>query len=81
MNLIAAIFVSMPIGRAQANWIQASQERVTTTSKTLNSIKRLRISGLNDLAFSIVRNLRTIELAKSTKYRYLLGISLILGTF
>lgn len=71
----------MPIGAAQAKWIQASQERVTATSKTLGSIKRLRISGLNDLAFKIIKDLRAKEMIASKKFRLLLGASLVLRTF
>jgi ATP-binding cassette, subfamily C (CFTR/MRP), member 1 len=80
VNLFTTVFIAIPTGKAQATWIEALQERVTATAKTINCIKRLRISGLNDLVFSIVRNLRTEELAKSTKFRYLIGGSLILST-
>lgn len=72
------IFLGKRIGKSQASWIQASQVRVTATSKTLSSVKRLRISGLNDMAFDMIRKLRMMELAASEKFRILLGISLIM---
>lgn len=76
--LVASAFVAVPIGKAQAAWIQASQDRVTTTSKTLASIKPLKISGLSSLAFSAVRDLRATELRVSEKFRKLLAATLIL---
>ncbi|KAJ0345222.1 hypothetical protein KNSL1_008611 [Colletotrichum chrysophilum] len=53
-------------------------DRVTTTSKTLGSIKWLKVSGLNDVAFSVIQNLRSTELVVSKRYRVLLGISMML---
>ncbi|KAL0941776.1 ABC multidrug transporter [Colletotrichum truncatum] len=83
---VALVFVTMilmgvlaiPTGKASAAWIKASQDRVTTTSKTLGSIKWLKISGLNDVAFSVIQRLRNIELVVSKKYRFLLGVSMML---
>lgn len=76
--MIVAGFVAVHSGKAQALWIAASQERVTTTSKTLGSIKWLKVSGLNDVAFSIIRNLRSRELKISLIFRLWLGATLIL---
>jgi len=76
--IIGTLAVSVPIGRQQASWIHASQVRVAETSTTLGSIKWLRLSGLNDMAFCRLRSLRTHELAVSERFRYLLGVSLIL---
>lgn len=70
----------MPIGKSQATWIRASQDRVTTTSKVLSSIKSLKISGLSDLVFSMIRDLRSKELEVSERYRKLLGFTLVLST-
>lgn len=76
--IVGTIFVSIPTGQAQANWIQASQDRVTATSKTLGAVKWLKISGLSDMAFSLIRRLRTRELAISLRYRLLLGSTMVL---
>jgi ATP-binding cassette, subfamily C (CFTR/MRP), member 1 len=76
--LIASGFLAVPIGNAQAAWTQASQDRVTSTSKTLGGIKSVKISGLNDVSFSIIRDLRTRELEVSTRFRKLLGASMVL---
>lgn len=76
--MVGTIFLAVPTGAHQASWIQASQERVAATSKTLGSMKWLKISGLNDVAFSIIRKLRTRELEISRKFRILLGVSMLL---
>ncbi|KAK0370729.1 ABC transporter [Colletotrichum limetticola] len=75
--LLATAFLAFPTGKASAEWIKASQDRVSTTSKTLGNIKWLKISGLNDVAFSVIQKLRTIELEVSKRFRVLLGISMM----
>ncbi|GKT57765.1 ABC multidrug transporter [Colletotrichum tofieldiae] len=75
--LIATACFAIPTGKASAEWIKASQDRVSTTSKTLGSIKWLKISGLNDVAFSVIRRLRGTELEVSRRFRILLGISMM----
>ncbi|RYP83764.1 hypothetical protein DL769_001296 [Monosporascus sp. CRB-8-3] len=83
---IAIVFVSMvvvtclavPTGTAQAAWVQASQDRVTATTRALGSVKWLKISGLSELAFSKIRDLRTQELKTSIRYRRLQGVCMVL---
>lgn len=77
--MISSVFLAIPTGRHQASWIQAPQNRVTATSKALGSIKWLRVSGLNDMTFTVIRNLWLHELEGSKRFRTLLGISLILA--
>ena len=78
--LISMGFVAIPMGSASAAWIQASQDRVTQTSKTLGSIKWIKISGLNEAAFSVIQKLRKQELKISLRFRILLGMTILLGT-
>ncbi|KXH25809.1 ABC transporter [Colletotrichum simmondsii] len=75
--LLATAFLAVPTGKASAEWIKASQDRVSTTSKTLGNIKWLKISGLDDVAFSVIQKLRTVELEVSKRFRVLLGISMM----
>lgn len=77
--MIGSVFVAIPTGKHQASWNQASQNRVTATSKALGSIRWLRGSGLNDMAFTGIRNLRLHELEVSKRFRIFLGVSLILA--
>ena len=76
--MIGIGFIAVPTGNAQAAWNQASQDRVTATSKTLGNIKWLTISGLNEKAFDMIRSLRSRELQVSRRYRVLLGVCLAL---
>lgn len=69
------------MGKASAEWIKASQDRVTATSKTLGSIKWLKVSGLNDVAFSVIRQLRSAELVASKRYRVLLSMTMMFSEF
>lgn len=77
--MFGIVCVSIPMGKAHATWVQASQDRVTLTSKTLGSIKWLKISGLNEMMFNMIRSLRTRELGVSARYRKLLLTTLVIG--
>ncbi|KAI6782255.1 Leucinostatins biosynthesis cluster protein H [Emericellopsis cladophorae] len=77
--MVGTGFLAVPTGTRQALWNQASQERVAATSHTLGSVKWIKISGLTDIAFSALRNLRAHELQVSERFRWLLGGSLVLS--
>ncbi|KAI5463545.1 multidrug resistance-like protein [Mariannaea sp. PMI_226] len=77
--LVGAVCIATPAGIRQAAWIKASQLRVANTSKTLGSIRSLRLSGLNSIAFSHIEKLRSEEIAISRKYRSFLGFGATLG--
>ncbi|KAK1984403.1 ABC transporter [Colletotrichum cereale] len=78
--LITTAFFAVPTGKASAEWIKASQDRVSTTSKTLGNIKWLKVSGLNDVAFSVIQKLRGTELEVSKRFRILLGVSMMFSS-
>ncbi|KAL2817069.1 hypothetical protein BDW59DRAFT_175603 [Aspergillus cavernicola] len=71
MGTCAAI--AAPMGRSQAAWIQASQKRVTLTSKVLANVKSLRLSGISAAMFSVIQSLRITELIIARRFRFLLG--------
>ena len=75
--VIASMGLAIAIGVSMAAWIQASQDRVTATSKVLRSMKCLKISDLTEISFDMLRNLRITELDVSSKYRHLLTASLV----
>ncbi len=70
--MAATVGVAVFMGKAQAKWIQASQERVAKTASTISSIRWIKLSGLTDSAFSIIRLLRIRELELSRRFRVLL---------
>lgn len=74
--LVGIGFLGVGVGRAQAEWIKASQDRVSATARTLGGVKWLRASGLNDVAFGMLARLRTVELGVSMRFRILMGLSL-----
>ncbi|KAL2851369.1 P-loop containing nucleoside triphosphate hydrolase protein [Aspergillus pseudodeflectus] len=65
--------IAKPLGKSLADWIQASQKRVTLTSKVLANIKTLRLAGASRPIFSRIEDLRANELHISERYRSLLG--------
>lgn len=77
--MVGIAALAMPTGLAQAQWIQASQERVVATSKVMNSIKWIKISGLSNPCFDLLRRLRVKEIAVSLRFRLLMGASMILS--
>lgn len=79
VSLIIGGILAVPLGKGQAAWIAASQKRVSETSKVLENIKWLRLSGLNDFAFSRLDKLRGYELDTSRKFRILLLIMVAIG--
>ncbi len=72
MSTIAAGVVSAFVAANQKAWIEATQRRVAVTAATLGIMKGLKLSGLGDLAFSTINNLRILELQVSKKFRRLL---------
>lgn len=79
--LVGSVWVAIPTGAAQAQWIQASQDRVTATSGVLGALKWLKFSGITEVVFGTVRQLRVRELEVSLRFRKLIGRSLTLLIF
>lgn len=81
MSIILTGFVAVPTGKAQAAWIKASQDRVANTANTIGGVKWLRLSGMNDAAFRIIKELRIHELKISRRFRIFIIWALELCTF
>jgi ABC-type bacteriocin/lantibiotic exporter with double-glycine peptidase domain len=71
--------IAKPLGKSLGDWIQASQKRVTLTSKVLANIKTLRLAGASRSIFSRIEDLRANELHISGRYRSLLGHAALFG--
>ncbi|KAJ0414514.1 P-loop containing nucleoside triphosphate hydrolase protein [Aspergillus carlsbadensis] len=67
------LVIAKPMGKSLGDWIQASQQRVTLTSKVLANIKTLRLAGTTAPVFSKIQDLRANELRISRRYRSLLA--------
>jgi ATP-binding cassette, subfamily C (CFTR/MRP), member 1 len=63
--------ISGPMGKAQKRWIERIQTRIDATAKMLQSMKEVKMLGLNAKLSSIVHQLRVDEVAASLKMRKL----------
>ncbi len=62
----------MLLGPRQKVWLEAIQQRITTTVAALGSIKGVKATGSTDTIESIITELRTDEIQRSKKFRELL---------
>lgn len=77
--VLATMAVSMRMGPAQAAWMAAIQTRIDATAKVLESMKEVKMLGLTPTISTVLRKLRTREIAKSLKSRRLLAVCITLG--
>lgn len=68
-------------GRAQGLWINAIMKRVDVTTKSLGSIKSIKLSGLSGFIAKTIQQLRVDELNISKGFRFLLIINVALCEF
>ncbi|RDH38689.1 P-loop containing nucleoside triphosphate hydrolase protein [Aspergillus welwitschiae] len=73
---VAATFkVSGATNKYQRLWIERIEERLRLTSYTLENIKAVKMLGLSEKLYSIIRSLRHAEIATSTVFRKLLIVT------
>lgn len=56
----------------QAMWLEAIEKRITATTAMLSAMKGVKMSGLTDVLFNAIQNLRRDELRISKRFRKLL---------
>ena len=56
----------------QAMWLEAIERRITATTAMLSAMKGVKMSGLTDILFDTIQDLRREELRISKKFRKLL---------
>ncbi|KAL4798804.1 P-loop containing nucleoside triphosphate hydrolase protein [Aspergillus venezuelensis] len=71
--------LSAAANKYQRLWIERIEERLRLTSYTLENIKAVKMLGLSERLYSIIRNLRYIEIVTSTVFRKLLIVTLVLS--
>jgi hypothetical protein len=76
-----AVFLAKRVTKSQTAWILAIQKRVATTAMTLGMMKSLRLSGLADPAWQIIRDLRQVEVEASKKLRKIFLGTIMLSAF
>ncbi|KXG52764.1 ABC transporter, integral membrane type 1 [Penicillium griseofulvum] len=70
--ILATFKLSTVSNRFQRRWIEKVEERLRLTSYALQSIKAVKMLGLSDKVFSIIKRLRSAEIATSAMFRKLL---------
>jgi len=73
VSTVATLVLARYIGGPQRTWIKAVEKRVHQTSKVLQSLDSVFISGLADHATRIIQSLRVDELRVSRKFRLMLS--------
>ena len=68
---ISTIRISKLMGRRQATWNKAVQQRVAITSSALGSMKSVKLMGLTERLSADIQRLRVAELDVSKKFRML----------
>lgn len=73
--LIVCLLAGIPIARASANaqvpWLEAIEDRLASTVKTLGAMKGIRVTGLADIISARITDLRMAEIRASWRHRFL----------
>ncbi|RDL30478.1 Uncharacterized protein BP5553_10356 [Venustampulla echinocandica] len=70
--MLGAVAISSLAGARQAIWLEAIQTRVDATAQMLGTMKGVKMTGLTDKLFTMIRGHRDEEITKSQKFRELL---------
>ncbi|KAL3480358.1 hypothetical protein BJX99DRAFT_254660 [Aspergillus californicus] len=77
---VSATFkLSAATNKYQRLWIERIEERLRLTSYTLEIIKAVKMLGLSEKLYSIIKHLRYIEIATSAVFRKLLIVTITLS--
>lgn len=68
------------LSERQRLWVQSIRQRLKVTSETIGAMKSIKLSGLTEMSFTKLEELRGIEISISHKYRSLLITIIALGT-
>ncbi|GAD93146.1 ABC transporter [Paecilomyces variotii No. 5] len=69
--LAASVPIATAAGKAQVPWLNAIETRLTETANTLGNFKLIRMTGLTEGVSSVLRSLRSAEIAAARRYRVL----------
>ncbi|KAJ5524996.1 ABC transporter [Penicillium frequentans] len=72
LSVAASLPVSKRFKNSQQLWVQRIGQRVITTAGVLSNIKAVKMLGLNKAVYSLVAELRELELQTSQRFRKLL---------
>ncbi|PHH89568.1 hypothetical protein CDD83_5759 [Cordyceps sp. RAO-2017] len=73
--IVVCLFAGIPLARAAGNaqtpWLEAIEERLAATSKALNAMKPIKMTGLADIVSDKIAYYRMAEIRASLKHRVL----------
>ena len=73
--------LAVACGKAQGIWLEAVEERVAVTSKVLQVMKHIKMTGLTETISGSLRGLRSAEIHASFPFRLYETLGITLGTF
>ncbi|KAG5202770.1 Fatty acid synthase subunit alpha [Trichophyton interdigitale] len=78
---LSGLLVAATMGARQRQWLEAIQNRVHATSSMLNSIKEIRLGGLQGHAAKKLQDLRSKEISESRPFKKALVMILEHGEY
>ncbi|KAJ5737499.1 uncharacterized protein N7483_002624 [Penicillium malachiteum] len=79
-SVLAAAPLSSRMGKAQGQWVERVQSRVSMTSNLLRDIKSVNMLGLSGVMYNYITTLRKAELETSKRFQKLLIVEIALVT-
>ncbi|KAK7215079.1 hypothetical protein V2G26_003082 [Clonostachys chloroleuca] len=73
--------ISAAAGGQQANWLKCIERRVDVTSRTLSSMRGIKVSGFANTLIDAIQSLRGEELQAASKFRWWQVGALVMGFF
>lgn len=69
------------MGARQQQWLAATQRRLKSTKHMLDSLKGIKMTSQDDVAYDMLNKLRAAEIEDSAPFRWIIIISCFLCTF
>ncbi|VUC23751.1 unnamed protein product [Clonostachys rosea] len=73
--------ISAAAGGQQANWLKRIEKRVDVTSRTLSSMRGIKVSGFANTLIDVIQSLRGVELQAASKFRWWQVGAMVMGFF
>jgi hypothetical protein len=69
------------MGARQQQWLAATQRRLKSTKHMLDSLKGIKMTSQDGVAYDMLNNLRTAEIQDSAPFRWIVVLSCFLCKF
>ncbi|KAK7749032.1 hypothetical protein SLS53_001058 [Cytospora paraplurivora] len=71
VSSLGSMFMSSYAEKAQVSWMEASQERIGTTSRAISGMRNVKLLGLSGGLYKLLQKLRVAELHAARHFRYI----------